>query len=265
LTDVRERLSAAEIRQSIVDPDAVIAEGFQAGLMLQNFAEMLTPEELDQVVSYLSGEVSLAEHLSHPAAHLAFLMLLFNAGAYAAMRMSRSASPMTAPGEPAEEEPRTKRSRRSIGVLLGAIVLALGLYLGLRNGSPEPADEEPAAAVKPSSSADALIEPSKSAEALTESAASAAALDGKALFGVTCTACHGPEAKGLPGLGKDMTTSAFIASKSDAELVEFIKQGRAADDPLNTTGVPMPPMGANPALSDGELLAIVEFIRSLRN
>ena len=39
----------------------------------------------------------------------------------------------------------------------------------------------------------------------------------------------------------------------------------ALDDSLNTTGVPMPPMGANPALSDGELLAIVEFIRSLRN
>ncbi len=31
------------------------------------------------------------------------------------------------------------------------------------------------------------------------------------------------------------------------------------------TGVPMPPMGANPALSDADLLAIVEFIRSLRN
>ena len=80
-----------------------------------------------------------------------------------------------------------------------------------------------------------------------------------------CFGCHGPDAKGLPGLGKDMTTSEFIASKNDAELAEFIKQGRAADDPLNTTGVPMPPMGANPALSDDDLLAIVGFIRSLRN
>ncbi len=60
-----------------------------------------------------------------------------------------------------------------------------------------------------------------------------------------------------------MTTSEFIESNSDAELVEFIKQGRALDDPLNTTGVPMPPMGANPALTDAELLAIVKFIRSL--
>ena len=256
LTDVRERLSAAEIRQSIVDPDAVIAEGFQAGLMLQNFAETLTPEELDQLVSYLSGEISLAERLSHPAAHLAFLMLLFNGGAFAAMRMARSASQVTASGELAERALGTKRSWLPVGALLGVIVLALGLYLGLRNGPPEHPEAERAAAP---------VEPSKSADALAEPAASAAALDGKALFGVTCTACHGPDAKGLPGLGKDMTTSEFIASKSDAELVAFIKQGRAVDDPLNTTGVPMPPMGANPALSDGELLAIVEFIRSLRN
>ena len=107
------------------------------------------------------------------------------------------------------------------------------------------------------------VEQAASAEAPVEPSASAP--DGKALFGVTCTACHGPDAKGMPGLGKDMTTSEFIASKSNAELVEFIKQGRAVDDPLNTTGVPMPPMGANPALSDDDLLAIVGFIRSLRN
>jgi disulfide bond formation protein DsbB len=66
----------------------------------------------------------------------------------------------------------------------------------------------------------------------------------------------------MPGLGKDMTTSEFVRSKSDAELVEFIKRGRPIDDPLNTTGVPMPPMGANPTLTDAEILAIVRFIRS---
>ena len=80
----------------------------------------------------------------------------------------------------------------------------------------------------------------------------------------TCPACHGPDAKGMPNLGKDMTTSAFIRSKSDAELVQFIKEGRALDDPLNTTGVPMPPYGANPALSDADVLLVVEFIRTLQ-
>ena len=69
----------------------------------------------------------------------------------------------------------------------------------------------------------------------------------------------------MPGLGKDMTTSAFIKGKSDAEMVEFIKRGRTADDPLNTTGVAMPAKGANVNLTDADILAIVEYIRSLSN
>lgn len=251
LTNVRERLTPAEIRQSILDPNAVIAEGFQPNLMLQDFADKLNAEQLDQLVSYLSGEVSLRERLSHPAAHLAFLILFFNAGIYAAIRISPAANQLTAPGGQVATRPASKRSWRPLGVLVSASVIGVGLYLGLRDGSPKHA-EESTAAVEPLAPTVAPIEP-------------VTAPDGKALFGVTCTACHGPDAKGVPGLGKNMTTSAFIGSKSDAELAEFIKQGRSIDDPLNTTGVPMPPMGANPALTDGELMAIVQFIRSLRN
>ncbi len=144
LTNVRDRLSAAEIRQSIVDPNAVIAEGFQAGLMLQNFADTLTSEELDQIVGYLSGEVSLAERLSHPAVHLAVLILLFNAGVYAAMRMARSLDPATGPGERVATGPGGKRSWRPVGALLGAVVLVGGIYLAVRDRSPKPPAEAPA-------------------------------------------------------------------------------------------------------------------------
>ncbi len=90
LTNVRERLSAVEIRQSILDPDAVVAEGFPPGLMLKDFAATVPPEELDQIVSYLSGEVSLAERLSHPAVHLAGLILLFNGGVWIMRRLAMS-------------------------------------------------------------------------------------------------------------------------------------------------------------------------------
>lgn len=86
---------------------------------------------------------------------------------------------------------------------------------------------------------------------------------GKELF-VTCAACHGPNGEGVEGLGKDMTASEFIAGKSDAELVEFIKVGRAPDDPLNTTGVAMLPKGGNPALTDEDLNDIVAYIRTLQ-
>lgn len=86
---------------------------------------------------------------------------------------------------------------------------------------------------------------------------------GQTAFQGTCVSCHGPDAKGLPGLGKDLTTSSFVKEKTDAELVAFIKQGRPTGDPLNTTGVEMPPKGGNPVLTDADLNNIVAYLRTL--
>jgi mono/diheme cytochrome c family protein len=83
------------------------------------------------------------------------------------------------------------------------------------------------------------------------------------LFQGTCAACHGPDAKGLPTLGKDLTTSEFAKEKTDQELLAFIKVGRPVSDPLNTTNVDMPPKGGNPALSDQDLLNIIAYVRTL--
>ena len=88
--------------------------------------------------------------------------------------------------------------------------------------------------------------------------------DGQALFTSNCSACHGPTGGGLPALGKPLTTSEFVGSLSDEELLEFIKTGRPADDPLNTSGVLMPPKGGNAALTDEQLQAIIAYIRSIR-
>lgn len=88
------------------------------------------------------------------------------------------------------------------------------------------------------------------------------AVAGEALFSQTCSACHGADAKGLPGLGKDMTTSVFIHDQSDDQLLAFIKTGRPMSDPANTTGVDMPPKGGNPAITDEQLLDIIAFIRT---
>lgn len=89
------------------------------------------------------------------------------------------------------------------------------------------------------------------------------AVAGKTYFDQTCSACHGMDAKGLPKLGKDLTTSKYVAEKTDKELLTFIDQGRLATDPLNTTGVAMPPKGGNPAFNDQQIMDIIAYVRQL--
>jgi disulfide bond formation protein DsbB len=90
------------------------------------------------------------------------------------------------------------------------------------------------------------------------------AAKGKTKFDGTCSACHGTDAKGVTGLGKDLTTSAHTKGLSNADFVLFLTKGRPANDPLNTTKVDMPPKGGNPALSDQDLADIVAYVRSLQ-
>jgi mono/diheme cytochrome c family protein len=88
---------------------------------------------------------------------------------------------------------------------------------------------------------------------------------GQTKYTGTCVSCHGPDAKGMTGLGKDLTTSEFLKGKTNAEMVAFLQSGRPASDPLNTTGVDMPPKGGNPALNDQDLADIIAYLRSLQN
>ncbi len=128
-----------------------------------------------------------------------------------------------------------KVMRVSLGLLAGTLALALAACGG--GGSPS------------------------ATEAPTGPAGDAA--KGQTLYSGTCSSCHGPEALGIAGLGKDLTTSTFLAERSDAEMVAFLKTGRPASDPLNTTGVDMPPRGGNPALSDQDLADIISFLRTI--
>jgi len=86
---------------------------------------------------------------------------------------------------------------------------------------------------------------------------------GGEIFASTCSACHGADAKGLPNLGKDLTTSEYVKDNDDETLLVLLKEGRPSGHELNTTGVDMPPKGGNPALSDEDLLTIVAYLRSI--
>jgi disulfide bond formation protein DsbB len=89
------------------------------------------------------------------------------------------------------------------------------------------------------------------------------AAKGQQIFASTCAACHGPNGEGVKGLGKDLVTSEFTRGLTDEELLAFIKQGRDMSDPLNTTGIAMPPKGGNPALQDAQIIDIIAFMRSI--
>ena len=94
-------------------------------------------------------------------------------------------------------------------------------------------------------------------------AADLAAQQGKAIFDRICATCHGKDANGLPKLGKGLRDNAFTRSQSDGELVTFLKTGRPATHPLNTTGVDMPPRGGDTTITEDDLKNVVAFLRTL--
>jgi cytochrome c oxidase subunit 2 len=55
LDKVLASLSGEEILQAIVDPNAVITEGYQGDVMPQNFGELFSEAQLDALVQYLQG------------------------------------------------------------------------------------------------------------------------------------------------------------------------------------------------------------------
>lgn len=140
----------------------------------------------------------------------------------------------------------------SLGVSVGALALGVGatLFMGAvqRRLTPNPNAALPIAALPalPTLDADSYVR-------------------GRGLFVGTCATCHSAQGTGVRGLGKDLTKSLFVCELDDAALVAFFKQGREANDPLNTTRVPMPPKGGNPNLTDADLINIALFVRGLQD
>ncbi len=56
LQGIGSRLSVEEIRQSIIDPEAVIPDGFEGGMMPATFAEQVTAKEMEMMVQFLAKQ-----------------------------------------------------------------------------------------------------------------------------------------------------------------------------------------------------------------
>ena len=87
--------------------------------------------------------------------------------------------------------------------------------------------------------------------------------DGRQLYLGSCAACHGAGGQGMPNQGPDLRGSAFVAGSTDDELLADLAAGRPAGDPQNKSGLPMPPRGGNPSLSDRHLGQIVKYLRTV--
>jgi len=78
-----------------------------------------------------------------------------------------------------------------------------------------------------------------------------AAADGKAVYSATCQSCHAAGLAGAPKLG-DKAGWAPRLGAGTAALTASVIKGKNA----------MPPKGGNPALSDGDIKAAVEYMVS---
>ncbi|HEX8911417.1 MAG TPA: cytochrome c [Humisphaera sp.] len=93
---------------------------------------------------------------------------------------------------------------------------------------------------------------------------SAAVQDGRRWFAQTCVACHGVTGQGVPHQGPSLRGNAFIAGHSDDQLVDFLKAGRAPDDPKSVTKIAMPARGGKPDLTDDQLRQIAAYLREMQ-
>ncbi len=76
-----------------------------------------------------------------------------------------------------------------------------------------------------------------------------------------CTACHGPDARGIPNLGPDLTDGKWLHSKGTyQEIVKQIMEGVPANK--STTGLVMPPKGGSP-LTDDQVKAVAAYVWKL--
>ena len=101
------------------------------------------------------------------------------------------------------------------------------------------------------------------ADSLPQGVTAAMIADGKKVFGGPglCTACHGPAAKGIPGLGANLTDDKWLHSDGSYDgLVAQITAGVPSNKSSN--GVAMPAKGGSAITSD-QVKAVAAYVWSL--
>jgi len=159
---------------------------------------------------------------------------------------------LQAPDDAPEIDAEKSTPWLAVGGVIGVLLIAFALLAFVTQSAAAKSEAEPPPLTMLSTEAAADAEAMPVDEAL----------DGGALYVASCAGCHGADLTGVEGLGNSLATSAVVKTYDDEALLALIRSGRTADDPGHGSGVPMPPNGGNPDLSDAELLAIVQYIRT---
>ena len=176
--------------------------------------------------------------------------------------------------DPIEDNIDTHPVKLAIGVVIGAAALIVGIILlaqfavgsyGARSMKDDPAMSagavakrlapvaavsiDPNAPVAVAVAAPAAAAPAVAAVALPAAKGASAGGSGKSTYDAVCTVCHGAGVAGAPKLGDKAAWAPRIKAGLDALHASALK-GKGA----------MPAKGGNPALSDADVKAAVDYM-----
>lgn len=146
---------------------------------------------------------------------------------------------------------------RGYGLAASAVLLALafGACKGGEKAQQEQAAPDTSTAMAPPAAAPAGQVPPGATEAMVE--------EGMTLFhgAGLCVTCHGADAKGLPGLGANLTDSVWLHSDGSYDaIIHQIETGVPAN--VSTSGTAMPARGGS-SLTDDQVKAVAAYVWSL--
>jgi disulfide bond formation protein DsbB len=163
--------------------------------------------------------------------------------------------------ETSDDEPASPKSSNARLTVLSLIVAAATIIILTMGMVKSNAERNSGSSFLATPEAEILTTPASTVA--TDAAEATLIADGTAIYNRNCSTCHGASAVGIPNLGSTLVHTDFMTNATDDELRTLIVNGRAANDPLNITGLAMPPKGGNPALTDLDISAIIAYLRAL--
>ncbi len=88
---------------------------------------------------------------------------------------------------------------------------------------------------------------------------------GQHLFAEVCAPCHNQSARGIEGIGVDLTRSEFVGTLTPVQLATFVDMGLSINSPFNESNIRMPPRGGRDDLSSEDLLNIATYLKSINS